>query len=149
MKKLDSITRLLAKNNLLKSLNKNSGQLHALNQALHHMLPLALIPQCHLATINQNTVVLHADNAAIATQLRFQAETICTALSAKTKTTLSHLTVKVRPPKSTRPLSESPKRQMTISAKNGVLLNDLAMSTDDLELKAALQRLAARANTSN
>ena len=141
-KQAERISNICTHNNHLNVLAKRAQQLVQLNTVFQSSLPTEFKAHCQLVNIHEHSLIVHTDNAAYASLLRFQAATLCQALSAHLPQTVSKLDVKVRPlfiP--TKPI-KLPERLLSNTASN-----TLQQTADFLEqghLKTALEKLAKR-----
>jgi len=146
-KQAERVSNICTNNQQLKALAKRAQQLKQLNLVFQSALPTEFEAHCRLVNVNEHTLIVHTDNAAYASLLRFQAATLCQALSAHLPQTIDKLDVKVRPlfiP--TKPI-KLPERLLSNTASN-----TLQQTADFLEqghLKTALEKLAKRSQKLN
>jgi len=139
--KLERINTVYSKNNQLNRLSLRAQQLNQLNTVLQQMLPPQFQQHCYLANINENILVIHADSANYASLLRFQASTLCDAISKHLPQIVNKLDVRVRPLS-----SNSPEALSKISLPNSAAkaLQQTADNMEESPLKTALTKLAKR-----
>jgi len=139
-KKPERVSNVCKQNDHLKWLYSHAQQINKLNVILQKSLPLQFSNHCHLANITQDKIIVHTDNASYASLLRFQAVTICNALSAHLPEPIHKLDVKVRPKEAiTQNVQHA---ALHVSTKTAVLLNNTADSIENGPLKTALNNLA-------
>lgn len=73
---------------------KKAEQINQTQVAVLDILPTHLRAHCQVIDIDENTLVMRAHNASVATQIRFEAPTIIRALNQKK---ITRITCKVRP----------------------------------------------------
>lgn len=132
-------------NQHLQQMTKRAQKLTQLNSILQEILPSQFVGHCQLANLSDNKVIVHTENAAIASLLRFHSPTICQTFSTQLGHTVKRLEVKVKP--AHHPQQAARNNKMDISNNNAALLEQTAADMDDGELKTALHRLAKRAKT--
>ena len=96
-----------------------------------------------MANINQETLIIHTDNAQYASLIRFQAPVLCKTLSTELNVTISNLEVKVRPfhlPHKTSGHSNT----ISLPRTAAETIKQTAQSLDNGPLKTALEKLAKR-----
>jgi len=105
-------------------------------------MPPQFSAHCQLANINEQTLIVHSDNASYASLLRFQAKTICQALSEHLSQPVTKLEVKVKP----RFDVSKTEASSSISLPNDAAqaLQQTADSMEEGPLKTALNKLAKR-----
>jgi hypothetical protein len=119
------------------------GRARALNKlstdVLQH-LPSGLAHHCQVANYKENILILHAESASWATQLRFQAPAILKLLQEKQIVKNNcRIEVRVRP-KAHQPLV--PARYAHMSSTTAEVIDYLAEEVTDSDLRDALHRLA-------
>jgi hypothetical protein len=145
-KKPESLASICSQNQQLNFLSQRANQLIKLNSVLQQVIPAKFTQHCRLANISGERVIIHVDNASIASLLRFQSAAVCKVLSEHISTPVSKLEVKVRPnlagiqhlTQSIEPLSDNA----------SAVLKQTADLLEDGSLKTALTKLARR-NKSN
>jgi len=140
--KPEKISSVYTKNSQLSKLSQRAQQLNQLNYILQQVMPAQFSAHCHLANIHDQTLVIHTDNASYASLLRFQASTLCTALSEHLPQPVSKLEVKVKPPLAPKQTDTS--TTITLSNDAADALTQTADSMEEGLLKEALQKLAKR-----
>ena len=140
--KPERINTICQDNSQLKQLAKRSQQLTKLDYILQQIIPAKFATHCHLANINGQTVIIHIDNAAYASLLRFQADTVCKALSEHIPQTVNKLVVKVRP--TYTPLSSQHLPTINLPDSAATSLQQTADIMEDGALKTALEKLIQR-----
>ena len=95
--------------------------------------------------MKDNKIIIHTENAAIASLLRFHSATICKTFSSELSTQIERVEVKVKPQ---HPTEKSAKSNMIdMSNNNAALIAQTAAGLDDGQLKTALHKLAKRGKT--
>jgi hypothetical protein len=137
MQSIDS----LGKAGELAAIRQHSRWLQILNQQVRAWLPAAL--QAHVAVANYRggLLVLHADAAAWATQLRFFTPKILQAWRETDLPALEHIKVKIA---TTRPEPEKAGGTLHLSEPAAAMIESAAASIAYDPLRQAMQRLAAR-----
>ena len=92
--------------------------------------------------VKQQQLTLLTDNPYLATQLRYQQETICTEMNRRFLLELKSSKVKIVPP--TAHLKAAKQELYKIGDKASGILASIANEIDDDELKASLLKLAKR-----
>jgi len=123
----------------VKLLLAKARQLAGLDALLQEALPESLRGACHVLNLREDTLIIGADSAALATQLRFATPKILTAMAAHTPVTIAHIKVRTIMP-SYRPSTPRPRRELTSDTR--MLLTLTAQSQPEGHLKNALLRLA-------
>lgn len=139
--KLERVGAISSKNSQLNKLAQRVQQLKQLNDILKQVMPPQFAEHCYLANVNEHTLVIHTDNASYASLLRFQAPTLCSALSKHLPQIVNKLDVRVRP------INESQvegKASVSLPGNAAVSLQQTADSIEEGPLKEALKRLAQR-----
>ena len=141
-KQAEHISNICTNNNQLNVLAKRARQLEQLDTAFQASLPAEFVAHCRLVNISDNALIVHTDNAAYASLLRFQASTLCQALSAQLPQTIDKLDVKVRPLFTPTEPVKLAERILDDNAAN--TLQQTADFLEQGDLKTALEKLAKR-----
>ena len=121
----------------LRRLTRNSKRLQNLNSRVRNYLPAPLNSHCHVANLNERTLVLMVDSPIWATKIRlFLPKLIKTAGDQ-----IDNIEIKVRP-LGHETVSRPSRRPNRMSESTSKLLIQLANSTEEQKLKNALKRLA-------
>lgn len=112
------------------------------NEALCHRLEASLREHCRVANIKGDTVIVIADSPVWATKLRFQTGAMLEILRDRGFPELRTLRIKVSPVNVAR--EAAPRSRPKLSQSASATLRRAAEYTDDVELRAVLERLAAR-----
>lgn len=132
-------------NQQLQQISKRAQKLTQLNSILQEILPSQFAGHCQLANMKDNKIIIHTENAAIASLLRFHSATICKTFSSELSTQIERVEVKVKPQ---HPTEKSAKSNMIdMSNNNATLIAQTAAGLDDGQLKTALHKLAKRGKT--
>ncbi|THF47141.1 MAG: hypothetical protein E8F57_06455 [Methylophaga nitratireducenticrescens] len=92
-------------------------------------------------------IIIHTENAAIASLLRFHSATICKTFSSQLSEKIVRVEVRVKP---NYPSQRSAKSNIIdMSNNNAALIAQTAAGLDDGQLKTALHKLAKRGEFSN
>ncbi len=143
MSKQPERINLICKNNtLLVKLAQHAQLIEKLNNALHQALPLQFSAHCHLANIKNETLIIHTDNASLASLIRFQAPALCKVFTAQLKMPIYRMEVKVRP-RSNIAITAAPSATL-LPKSAATALRQAATVIEDTELSAALKRLSQR-----
>ena len=140
--KPERISAVCTKNSRLKQLSQRAQELNQLNYILQQVMPPQFSAHCHLANIHDQTVIIHTDNASYASLLRFQANTLCQALSEHLPHSVSKLNVKVKLPITLKQTDNLPSISLPDDAADA--LTQTADAMEDGALKTALKNLAKR-----
>ena len=140
--KPEKLNSIYTKNNLLGSLSQRSKKLAELNIILQQLMPPQFAAHCSLSNINENTLIIHADNANYASLLRFQSDLLCKGLSKHLPQIITKIEIKVRP-KLTPFGTDSPSKVVLSNCAATTLLQS-AEHFEDGALKVALEKLAQR-----
>ncbi len=140
--KPEQVSTVCSKNKQLNRLSKRARHLSQLNYILQQVMPPQFSAHCQLANINEQTLIVHTDNASYASLLRFQANTLCKALSEHLPQAVTKLEVKVRPKYS--PIRVDTKSTISLPEDAADALEQTAETMEESPLKSALQRLAQR-----
>jgi len=138
----ERINAVCSSNSQLNRLSQRAQQLNQLNYVLQQVMPPQFSAHCQLANINQQTLVVHTDNASYASLLRFQAKTICSALSEHLSQPVTKLELKVRP--LITPKQSDDSASIVLSDDAAKTLSQTASSMEEGSLKTALENLAKR-----
>jgi hypothetical protein len=142
--KPEKVSLVCKQNSQLYKITQRAQKLNHLNYIIQQVMPIQFAAHCLLANINNDTIIIHTDNASYASLLRFQANTLCKTVSEHTSQNLTKLDVKVKPSfQAIQPNNPSP---FSLSSNAAVCLNQTADNIDDGPLKVALQKLAQRYN---
>ncbi len=139
----ESIARIVTRFDRLRQLTAQATRLKALNQLLTECLPEGLAAHAQLAAVRDGCVVLQAENAAWAAQLRYKAPQILARL-AESGDFGEIRSVRVRnsmPAVRTTPAMARP----VMSRAAGESISMQAAEIADPALREALLKLAARA----
>ncbi|MDC9725049.1 MAG: DUF721 domain-containing protein [Gammaproteobacteria bacterium] len=140
--KLEQIRTVCTKNSQLSKLAQRTQQLSKLNYILQQAMPPQFSAHCQLANVREQTLVVHTDNASYASLLRFQANTLCAALSEYLPQPVTKLEVKVRPRYETIKSEGTSSISLPMGAADA--LTQTAEEMEEGPLKVALQKLAKR-----
>lgn len=134
-------------NQHLQQMSKRAQKLTQLNSILQEILPSQFAGHCQLANMQDNKIIIHTENAAIASLLRFHSKTISKTFSSQLDVQINRVEVKVKPNYS----AEKPARsnEIDLSKNNAALIAQTAAAMDDGQLKTALHKLAKRGETSD
>jgi len=141
-KKPERINAIYTSSRQLNKLSQRAQQLNQLNYILQQVMPAQFSAHCQLANINQQTLVVHTDNASYASLLRFQAKTICSALSEHLPQPVTKLELKVRPLTTPKKIDDSVSISLPDDAADALV--QTANSMEEGSLKTALENLAKR-----
>ncbi|MFP4295635.1 MAG: DciA family protein [Halothiobacillaceae bacterium] len=122
-------TRIVAKARLLAGLEA----------LLQEALPETLRGSCHVANLRDGALIIRADNAALATQLRFLTPRIQADLNARAPVRIDAVKARVLPQRAER-LPQAPSRRLSEQARQAIAQTAEAMAPG--RLRTALQRLA-------
>jgi len=90
-------TTVCQSNLLLQQMSKRAQKLTQLNSILQEILPPQFAGHCQLANMKDQKIVIHTENAAIASLLRFHSATICKTFSSQLAEKIVRVDVKVKP----------------------------------------------------
>ncbi|MCB2428126.1 DUF721 domain-containing protein [Methylophaga pinxianii] len=138
-------TTVCKSNLLLQQMSKRAQKLTQLNSILQEILPPQFAGHCQLANMKDQKIVIHTENAAIASLLRFHSATICKTFSSQLAEKIVRVDVKVKPNHPRPPSTQS--NIIDMSHNNAALIEQTAAGLDDGQLKTALRRLAKRGRT--
>jgi len=142
--KFKRIDTLYKRNSQLDKLSKRVQQIKNLDTIFQQALPPQFATHCYLVNINENTLIVHTDNASYASLLRFQAQALCAEISKHLPQIVNSIDVRVRPKTTTNSTTKTTQTHLPESASKA--LEQTAESLDNEPLKAALERLAKRRN---
>lgn len=151
MKSSRSIDKVFAEaNDELAILITRTKQLRRLTATIRRYLEQSIASHCYVASLEDDTLVLLADSAAWASQLRFHSSELLTQLAASDTVFKGVKQIKVKilqqhlsPSTPQRSLASGPQ----MNAQNSRGLQTLAQSIDDQALQDALTRLSRHAKT--
>jgi hypothetical protein len=126
----------------LQKITVHAQLLEQLNHAFQQSLPAQFSAHCKLANINGTTLVIHTDNAAYSSLIRFQSPALCKKLSQDLSLDINTIEVKVRPNHSI--FENQSSNSISLPASASTALKQTADTIEDGPLKAALERLAQR-----
>lgn len=139
-----AFARLCQQHPHLLQLHSRAQKLTQLDILLQAILPSNFAGRCRLVNREGSEATIIAENAAIASLLRFQTRKICQQLSNQLDEPVSKITVKVRPDYQLQPARARLQHTLSLSDENARLIKQTAEGISDLQLKAALSRLAKR-----
>ena len=141
-KKLEKVSHVCQQNSQLYKIAQRAQQLNHLNVILQQVMPPQFSAHCLLANIKNQTMIIHTDNANYASLLRFQANTLCKAVSEHTSEDITKLEVKVKPSITIARSSNASSISLPHNAADS--LSQTAESLEEGPLKTALQKLVQR-----
>lgn len=115
-----------------------------LNKALRALLPETIAEHCEIVNFHAQQLTIAADNASWSTQLRYHHPNLLDALQAISPE-LAQIKIIIRP-RSAPPAAQIGK-SAALSTATGAELKRCADMIQHETLKAALEKLAARANS--
>ena len=115
------------------------AQLRKLNQTLFEVLPAPLHEHVQAVRLSGATLVLKSDSPTWHAKLRFQLPQIKRLIRQRTQIPVQRIEIGVLPRQESRMRTPRPAH---MSREAGALLERAALSMDDPNLRAALQRLA-------
>ena len=139
---------LQKQNYQLQQILQQAQRLQALNELMQQFLQPQMRAHCRVANYQQGSLVLAADNAAVATLLRYDLPNILQKIrQAEGFAGLANIKVHVN--KSHTPAQQNPRRarEQQLSHYGTQCIQQLANSLQDSELCKALQRLGKQKNT--
>lgn len=140
-------TTVCQTNQHLQQMSKRAQKLTQLNSILQEILPSQFAGHCQLANMKDGKIIIHTENAAIASLLRFHSATICKTFSSQLVEKIVRVEVKVKP---NYPSQRSAKSNIIdMSNNNAALIAQTAAGLDDGQLKTALHKLAKRGKSSS
>jgi len=140
--KLERVNTIYKNNSQLKQLSQRVQLLDKLNLTLQQAMPPEFAKHCRLANINENTVIIHTDNASYASLLRFQSQALCQVLSQHLPQIINKLEVKVRTEFS--PVKPESSLSLSLPSETASTLQQMSEDMEEGTLKVALQKLAKR-----
>jgi len=117
----------------------NADRLQELNRSLFEILPAPLHRHVQAVRMDGSTLVLKSDSSAWQAKLRFQLPQIKRLLRQRLNVPIRRIETGVLPG---REIRQRVPRRARMSAGAGAALERAALAMDDVELRAALQRLA-------
>lgn len=142
--KPEKVSLICKQNSQLDKIAQRAQKLTHLNFILQHVMSPQFSAHCLLANINNQTIIIHTDNASYASLLRFQASTLCKTISEHTSQNVTKLEIKVKP--SFQAIQPNNATSISLPSHAADSLSQTADSLDDGPLKIALQKLAQRYN---
>jgi len=116
-----------------------SERLRKLNRALFEVLPAPMHEHVQAVRLSGTTLVLKSDSPAWQAKLRFQLPQIKRLIRQRMQIPLQRIETGVMPRQESRTRTPRPAR---MSREAGAVLERAALSMEDTDLRAALQRLA-------
>lgn len=144
--KPEKVSLVCKQNSQLNNIAQRAQKLNHLNFILQQVMPPQFSAHCQLANINNQTIIIHTDNASYASLLRFQATTLCKVISEHTSQNVTKLEVKVKP--SFQAIQPNNANPISLPTNAATSLSQTADSLDDGPLKTSLQKLAQRCTKS-
>ena len=141
-KQPERINSVCHHNSMLHKLSQHTQLLDQFNHILQQTLPAPFSAHCRLANINNDTLIIHTDNASFASLIRFQAPALCKELSTNFAQTVRHIEVKVRPLHT--PFQNRPSTPISLPEAAVTALQQTAQTIGEGPLKTALEKLAQR-----
>lgn len=139
-------TTVCQTNQHLQQMSKRAQKLTQLNSILQEILPSQFAGHCQLANMKDGKIIIHTENAAIASLLRFHSATICKTFSSQLAEKIVRVEVKVKPNYPSQRSAQS--NSIDMSNNNAALIAQTAAGLDDGQLKTALHKLAKRGKSS-
>lgn len=143
MKKPNRIDTVCINNNYLQGLIKRAQWLNQLNILLQQTVPASFSAHCQLANVHDDVLIIHTENAAHASLLRFQTKTICRTFSNHCHTQFNKLEVRVRP-LTTEAVQRVTTNNLNLPEQAADALKMTATSIGESALKQSLNKLAER-----
>jgi hypothetical protein len=143
-KQPEQIHSVYKKNAALNKLIQRAQLLEKLNHEFQRHLPAQFSAHCRLANIDNDTIIVHVDNASFASLLRFQAPKLCQTLANELNLNIQSMRVKVKPIHYGK--SESVTNTMTLPKSAASILQQTAACLDEGSLKSSLEKLAKRSD---
>ena len=144
--KPEKVSLVCKQNSQLHNIALRAQKLNHLNFILQQIMPPQFSAHCQLANISNQTIIIHTDNASYASLLRFQAKTLCKAVSEHTSQNVTKLEVKVKP--SFQAIQPSNTNPISLPTNAATSLSQTADGLEDGPLKTSLQKLAQRCTKS-
>ena len=142
--KPEQVSLICKQNSQLLKITQRAQKLNRLNFILQQVMPPQFSAHCTLANINNQTMIIHTDNATYASLLRFQAATLCNAITEHTSQNITKLEVRVK--SSLQEIQPSNPDRFSLPSNAADALSQTAESLKDSPLKTALLKLAKRHN---
>ncbi len=139
------INTICQHNKMLFKLAQHAQLIEELNHILQQTLPLQFSAHCRLANINNQTLIIHTDNASFASLIRFQVPSLCKTFSSQLQMPISHIEIKVRPNRITSPAAKT--ATILLPKTAATALQQTAEVIDNEALKTSLEKLAKRFKT--
>lgn len=140
--KPEKVSLVCKQNSQLYKISQRVQKLNHLNYILQQVMPPQFSAHCLLANINNQTIIVHTDNATYASLLRFQANTLCKVISEHTSQNVTKLEVRVKP--SFQAIKPNNPNTLSLPGNAAQSISQTADGLDDGPLKIALQKLAKR-----
>lgn len=140
--KPEKVSLVYKQNSQLHKITQRAQKLNHLNFILQQIMPPQFAIHCVLANISNQTIIIHTDNATYASLLRFQAATLCKAITEHTSQNVTKLEVRVKP--SLQGIQPSNPNPFTLPSNAANSLSQTADNLEDGPLKTALLKLAKR-----
>lgn len=145
MKLPRQINKLLkSKNSKVAALVTQASKLEFLNNILLDLLPAPLPLHCHLAKINNKTLVIVVDSPTWSTRLRYSIPDLLAKLKHRSQyfIPVKNIEIKVNPKWHTRE-PQTVLKPKPISSKTAKCLKETASSIENEAIKKALLKLAS------
>ncbi|MDH5358478.1 MAG: DciA family protein [Gammaproteobacteria bacterium] len=143
-KQPERISSVCHQNSMLHKLSVHTQLLERFNYILQKTLPTQFSGHCRLANIDDTTLIIHTDNASLASLIRFQSPAICKTLSTEFARAITNIEIKVRPVHN--PIQNQHTTSIVLPDSAASALLQTAQTIDDGPLKTALEKLAQRRN---
>lgn len=140
--RLNHIKNVYQQNDMLKRLSQHTQLLAQLNHVLQQSLPPQYSAHCRLANIKDDTLIIHTDNASLASMVRFQAPILCKTLSDQLGQSFRKIVVKVKPHHI--PLNNPNTNTLSMPENAAKTIQQTAQDIEEGPLKTALEKLAKR-----
>jgi hypothetical protein len=142
-KQPEQINAICQHNEMLAKLAQHAQLIEKLNHTLHQTLPLQFSAHCHLANIKNQTLIIHTDNAAFASLIRFQVPALCKTFTEHLEMPINHIEIKVRP-KRTAQVTVKPPTTTALPESAARVIQQTAEVIGNETLSASLKKLANR-----
>ena len=144
MKRSQPLSSVLSRSSgVVPRLMGHARALQRLENAVRECLPQALRTHCRVANLREATLVLQADSPVWGARLRYSAPALVRELTgSRGLPRVRRIEILVRPPGSNQAERKTQPRILGAQAKQ--LLQEVAASTEDPDLRRAWARLAAR-----
>lgn len=119
------------------------ARLQSLNRALRDALPAPMAEHCQVANLRGHQLILAADSSVWATRVRYHTPQLLSHFRQLGSVEIDKVRVHIRTETSRNDPPQ--RRQASISASAGTILEQTARGIGDAGLESALLRLAARA----